>query len=48
MLRQECSPENTKHTTVCCVKPLGTPKANSTMTNAMSIKSNKEIMEINK
>ena len=37
MLRQECRPENTKHTTACCVKPLGMPKANSNVTNAMSI-----------
>ena len=29
--------KKTKHTTVCCIKPSGTLKADSTMTNAMSI-----------
>ena len=29
--------KNTKHTTVCCVKPSGKLRANFTVTNAMSI-----------
>ena len=29
--------KNTKHTIACCIKPLGKPKVNSTVTNAMSI-----------